>query len=218
MLPRVTTTAAAASQQRHAHAKKNNTMSNFAPFQDDPETQRALSPPPLHSPRASLDRTRPRAILSPPTRTYEQHDYFGADADDAPYLDSPTAANTPLTSSQPSNSHASSRREDDFTLFSTSLGLRLDYEAVLAYILPPFSGVFLLIMEHQSDYVRFHAWQSALVWSFLGVIHVIFSWSTVISWVLFLGDVIGIGWLGWRAYRDGKLLFEDVRVRELIEL
>jgi uncharacterized membrane protein len=73
-------------------------------------------------------------------------------------------------------------------------------------------------MEHQSDYVRFHAWQSALVWSFLGVIHVIFSWSTVISWVLFLGDVIGIGWLGWRAYRDGKLLFEDVRVRELIEL
>lgn len=59
-------------------------------------------------------------------------------------------------------------------------------------------------MEHQSDYVRFHAWQSALLFSFVFVIHVIFSWSSWISWVLFVGDVGGIGWLVWRAYVDGK--------------
>lgn len=41
-------------------------------------------------------------------------------------------------------------------LFETSLPLRLDYEAMLAYLLlPPAGGVFLLVMEHKSDYVRY---------------------------------------------------------------
>lgn len=41
-------------------------------------------------------------------------------------------------------------------LFETSLPLRLDYEAMLAYLLlPPAGGVFLLVMERKSDYVRY---------------------------------------------------------------
>ena len=41
-------------------------------------------------------------------------------------------------------------------LFETSLPLRLDYEATLAYLLlPPAGGVLLLVMEHKSDYVRY---------------------------------------------------------------
>ena len=51
-------------------------------------------------------------------------------------------------------------------LFETSLPLRLDYEAMMAYlVLPPAGGVFLLLVEHKSDYVRFHAWQSSLLFS-----------------------------------------------------
>ena len=43
----------------------------------------------------------------------------------------------------------------DVNLFETSLPLRLDYEAALAYVLlPPVGGVALLILEHKSDYVR----------------------------------------------------------------
>ena len=39
--------------------------------------------------------------------------------------------------------------------FETSLPIRLDYEACLAYLLlPPAGGVLLLVMEHKSDYVR----------------------------------------------------------------
>lgn len=39
--------------------------------------------------------------------------------------------------------------------FDTSLGLRLDYEACLAYLaLPPLGAVALLILERNSDYVR----------------------------------------------------------------
>ncbi|OGM39254.1 hypothetical protein ABOM_012065 [Aspergillus bombycis] len=45
--------------------------------------------------------------------------------------------------------------------FDTSLPIRMDFEAMLAYLLlPPAGGVFLLLVEHKSDYVRFHAWQS----------------------------------------------------------
>jgi len=95
-------------------------------------------------------------------------------------------------------------------MFTTSLGWRLDYEACLAYLLlPPAGGVFLLVMEHQSDYVRFHAWQSSLLFAFVFVIHIIFSWSSFISWLLFVGDLAGIGWLTWRAYLDGE--FSDER-------
>lgn len=47
---------------------------------------------------------------------------------------------------------------------------RLDWEAAMAYILlPPAAGVLLLITEHKSDYVRFHAWQSSLLFTFLAV-------------------------------------------------
>ena len=43
----------------------------------------------------------------------------------------------------------------NINLFETSLPIRLDYEAVLAYLLlPPAGGVLLLVLEHKSDYVR----------------------------------------------------------------
>lgn len=44
----------------------------------------------------------------------------------------------------------------DVNLFETSLPIRLDYEAMLAYLLlPPAGGVLLLVLEHKSDYVRY---------------------------------------------------------------
>lgn len=173
---------------------------NFAPYQDIPETQRTLSPPPitsprLTSPRQSLDRTR---TITSPTRAYEQHDYFGA-GNESPSTE--RVAWTAPTSSLPSFG----RSREDVDMFTTSLGWRLDYEACLAYLLlPPAGGVLLLVLEHQSDYVRYHAWQSSLLFAFIFVVHVIFSWSGFISWVLFVGDVGLIGWLTWRAYQDGK--------------
>jgi hypothetical protein len=40
--------------------------------------------------------------------------------------------------------------------FETSLPIRMDIEAMLAYLLlPPAGGVLLLLMEHKSDYVRY---------------------------------------------------------------
>jgi hypothetical protein len=47
-------------------------------------------------------------------------------------------------------------REGRLNEFETSLPIRLDYEACLAYLLlPPAGGVLLLVVERKSDYVRY---------------------------------------------------------------
>jgi uncharacterized membrane protein len=91
--------------------------------------------------------------------------------------------------------------------FQTSLPMRLDYEAMLAYVLlPPAGGVLLLLLEHKSDYVRFHAWQSSMLFSAIFVVHLIFVWSSIVSWLLFGVDLCLIGFLALHAYRDVETL------------
>ena len=51
---------------------------------------------------------------------------------------------------------------------------------------------------------RFHAWQSSLVFAALFVIHLIFSFSSILSWIVFVIDIGLIGFLTFRAYRDGN--------------
>lgn len=107
---------------------------NFAPYQDEsPEIERALSPPNpegrikspnLRSPRASAD------LPSPSHFTGGGHGNtgFGRDVE---------------------GGHVS------LGAFETSLPIRMDVEAMMAYLLlPPAGGVFLLLTEHKSDYVR----------------------------------------------------------------
>lgn len=165
---------------------------DFAPYQDTaPESVRALSPPPQNRPTSPP--TRNNARSPPPIRP--NTDPFGA-------------------SSLPAPNHFSNEPRGfgggdteggrlDVNLFETSLPLRLDYEACLAYLaLPPAGGVFLLVMEHKSDYVRFHAWQSSLVFSAIFILHLIFSWSSILSWMLFVFDLGLIALLTMHAYRD----------------
>ena len=96
---------------------------------------------------------------------------------------------------------------DGVSEFATSLGIRLDYEAALAYVaLPPLGAILLLILERNSDYVRFHAWQSALLFTAVLVAHLVVSASPFLSWLLFLADLAAIAWLALRAYRDADTL------------
>ena len=132
---------------------------DFAPYQDTaPDTNRALSPPP---PRRSLSRSpNPK---SPPANASRADPFISSTPLPAPshFSDDPHAAgrgggggstggfgNTDLEGGEALN----------VNLFETSLPLRLDYEACLAYLLlPPAGGVFLLVVEHKSDYVRYVA-------------------------------------------------------------
>ncbi|KAI5862487.1 hypothetical protein GGS23DRAFT_597292 [Durotheca rogersii] len=91
--------------------------------------------------------------------------------------------------------------------FDTSLGIRLDYEACLAYLaLPPLGAIVLLILERKSDFVRFHAWQSSLLFTVVFIVHLVFSWSSFLSWVLAIADLFLMVWLALRAYRDADTL------------
>jgi len=100
---------------------------DFAPYQDTaPESTRALSPP-------------PNRTLSPRSPSLPAPNHF---------------SDEPHTNTGFGGGHLENGRLD-VNLFETSLPLRLDYEACLAYLLlPPAGGVFLLLVEHKSDYVR----------------------------------------------------------------
>lgn len=117
---------------------------DFAPYQDTaPEGTRALSPPPARSTSRSPNPKSHEQIgapsnaftssaLPPPSHFQDQpiHEGFGSGTD---------IENGRL----------------NVNLFETSLPIRLDYEAMIAYLLlPPAGGVLLLVLEHKSDYVR----------------------------------------------------------------
>jgi uncharacterized membrane protein len=168
---------------------------NFAPYQDtSPELERALSPPPTT--RGSIDSPRVRSPppgKSPAPRPYQDNGLPPPSAFVGDYA--PRVTNSPPD------------RGQTLEAFQTSLPMRMDYEAMLAYLLlPPAGGVFLLLVEHKSDYVRFHAWQSSMLFTCIFILHVALSWSKVLSWMLFTIDLLLIAFLAMHAYRDVEQL------------
>lgn len=135
---------------------------NFAPYQDEsPEVERALSPT-LGDPNRSKSPGLQSPRVSPPVPGF-----------------SPTHR-------APPNQYGGQPDLEGGRLhlaaFNTSLPIRMDVEAMLAYLLlPPAGGVFLLLVEHDSDYVRFHAWQSSMLFTALFVSATLRFWRKTIS-------------------------------------
>lgn len=144
---------------------------DFAPYQSSPpENNRPFSPPiavsNAASPRTSLDR-RPYS----PSQYYQyqqQQRRGGGGIASPPPLQHPQPQRSwqqsALPGAYPAPSSAAPAaieggyggyHRDGVSEFDTSLGIRLDYEACLAYILlPPLGAIILLILERNSDYVR----------------------------------------------------------------
>ena len=53
---------------------------------------------------------------------------------------------------------------------------------------------------------RFHAWQSALLFTAIMIFHLVFSWSSFLSWFFFFGDLVLIALLAFKAYKDAEIL------------
>lgn len=191
---------------------------NFAPYQSSPpESTRAASPlvrSPTTSPGPQLHHPKPQAPQRNISSIADREDPWAAAR--AQRLPSPSnyqdeeGGYTDLEG-QPQPTYQTGRSgygyAGDTSAFETSLGFDLRLEAMLAYVLlPPAGGVVLLIFERKSDYVRFHAWQSALLFTFMFIVHIIFSWTSVISWMLFVVDMVLIAYLAYGAWRNAETL------------
>ncbi|KAK4553607.1 hypothetical protein LTR86_009403 [Recurvomyces mirabilis] len=202
---------------------------NFAPYQSSPpESERAKSPPPLRSPTASPkpNQQRPIPQISRNISSVAPSSEDPWAAARAQRLPSPSRYQDDNEDDEPSTYQdiEAQRFQNDYigrnalqgggpsyvgsgNIFETSLGLPLGIEALLAYlVLPPAGGVVLLMFEHKSDYVRFHAWQSALVFTVMVMVHIIFSWTKVVSYLLLAVDIGLILWLGYGAWRNAETL------------
>lgn len=153
---------------------------DFAPYQSSPpEHGRTLSPgnDGVSSPRASWESAsnRPRriSVASPPPLQHPQpqrawsgdgirspvgggvagYQAPGGYQDTSPNIDA--AHGGGAAGMVGDYFGALGAREGMVSEFDTSLGIRLDYEACLAYLaFPPLGPILLLVLERKSDYVR----------------------------------------------------------------
>jgi len=173
-------------------------MTDWAPYQStDPEAQRSSlrSPPPQ------------QPLLSPGLHSSSSHinPWGGSSSIRADNAIGGSSNATGFGNTGEGNVGRGGR--EFVNQFETSLPIRMNAEAALAYLLfPPAGGALLLMLEHSSDYVRFHAWQSSLVFTAIFIIHLIFIWSKFFSWLIFALDLCLIAYLSFRAYRDADTL------------
>ncbi|KAG4084966.1 hypothetical protein H8356DRAFT_1742639 [Neocallimastix lanati (nom. inval.)] len=93
--------------------------------------------------------------------------------------------------------------------YETSMPMRIDIEAACTYVLGCVSGVIFLILETKNDYVRFHAWQSSILFSILLVLNFLFL-NTFLIHLLVLVEFGLIFFLAYQAYinADSLLRYE----------
>jgi hypothetical protein len=128
---------------------------DFAPYQSSPPEHSRVTSPDYASPRPSYDARRSFSpVASPPPLQHPQpqRGWGGFDGQSAGWAAiSPDNRAFGASSTMPGSFPAAEVSE-----FDTSLGMRLDYEACLAYLaFPPLGAIILLILERNSDYVRY---------------------------------------------------------------
>ncbi|KAJ5793567.1 hypothetical protein N7457_000166 [Penicillium paradoxum] len=167
-------------ERRRAQVTRGTRGTRGTTRDQSPELERALSPPHPDAHRVSPNLRSPRGSADLPSPRH-----FGGGHGNTGYGRDIESGHVSLGA------------------FETSLPIRMDVEAALAYLLlPPAGGVFLLLTEHKSDYVRFHAWQSSMLFATMFIIHLLFCWSSFLSWTLFIIDLALIGFLSMHAYQD----------------
>ncbi|EMD42043.1 hypothetical protein CERSUDRAFT_110591 [Gelatoporia subvermispora B] len=95
--------------------------------------------------------------------------------------------------------------ENGSNMWETRYGLRVDMLAAFAYLLGPISALALLIVETHNDYVRFHAYQSALLSTPLVLLRILASllqFPPFLRTMFTLLVIIPILYMAWQAYID----------------
>lgn len=75
-------------------------------------------------------------------------------------------------------------------MVKTSMNLEENIAGVLCYLLFWLTGLIFILIEKKNKTVKFHAWQSFLVFLPLWIIAFVFTWIPFFGWI-----VAGILWL-----------------------
>ncbi|MCL2528091.1 MAG: hypothetical protein FWE42_06670 [Defluviitaleaceae bacterium] len=86
-------------------------------------------------------------------------------------------------------------------------GLNENIAAALSYLLGPISGLFVLIMERENKFVRFHALQSTLWFLFMWVV---FWGVSLLTSIPILGILIGI--VAWPVMWLWRIIFASSKI------
>ena len=71
----------------------------------------------------------------------------------------------------------------------TSTGLEENVAGLLSYVLGWITGIVFLLIEPKNKFVRFHAFQSIIVFGALTIIGIILGWIPVVGVI--------VGWIVW---------------------
>jgi len=160
--------------------------SQFAPY----------TPPPDDPPHASTTTSsRPTARPRFPVHTSSQNVATSYQSGGIPTFNTSAAG----------GAGAAEEAEGNTNQWETRYGMRVDVLAAAAYLLGPVTALALLIIETRNDYVRFHAYQSALLLTPLFIIRIFASLLGFWSWLrTFLTCSIMLLelYMAFQAYRD----------------
>jgi uncharacterized membrane protein len=81
---------------------------------------------------------------------------------------------------------------------NTSTGLQENVASLLCYVVGWITGIIFLILEPENKTIKFHAFQSIIVFGTLNVIWMIFRWIPYIGFPIsiILSIITFIAWLG----------------------
>ncbi|WVR07583.1 hypothetical protein IAU60_004625 [Kwoniella sp. DSM 27419] len=111
-------------------------------------------------------------------------------------------------SAGPSSGLGGGGEADRANAWESRFGWRVDVMAAVAYLGGPLTALALLILETQNDYVRFHAYQSALLTTPLLTLLLIFNLLIplpVFLMTIFIIAAVGVTlYTAFRAWRDAQ--------------
>ena len=78
----------------------------------------------------------------------------------------------------------------------TATGLKENVACVLCYVLGWLTGIVFLIIEPENKTIKFHAYQSILVFASLHVVIMIFAWIPFIWFIAYIVGVVAfVAWI-----------------------
>jgi uncharacterized membrane protein len=74
----------------------------------------------------------------------------------------------------------------------TGTGLSDNVAGALCYVLWWITGIIFLIIEPNNKNIRFHAFQSIIIFGAISILEIIFFWVPVLSWLIWV-----VGFIFW---------------------